>query len=120
MMAVQMIRRYIQDSRYRRVEIHCGFQLKTADLRYRHAVLPGIQSFQRIRVSNIPNHKYGFVIIPHDLPGKSRCGCLSVRPGNGYHLSFGKSVAQLHFPPDRDTLVPEFFHKRGIHRNARA
>ena len=120
MMPVQMIRRNIQDGRHRRVEILRSFQLEAADFRHRHAVLACMQSFQRIRRADIPHHKNGGIIIAHNLSRKSRSRGLAIGPGNRYHLTPGKSIAQLYLTPNTHTLVPELLHKRRIHRNTRA
>ena len=111
-MAVQMVRRDVQDRADLGMEIHDGLQLETGDLCHGHTGLLCIQGHLRVGDPDVPHHIHILkVIIPHDLPGEGGGGGLPIGPGDGSQSPFGTVIGQLDLPPDRDLRLVDRSHQ---------
>ena len=101
MMAVQMIRRNVQDHADARVKLFDGFKLEAAHFGNRNAVIGHLLCKIGIRRTDVSDHENLFKIKLHDLTGKRRCRRLSVRSGNGNQFAFRETVGKFNLAPDR-------------------
>ena len=116
-MAVQMIRRDVQDRAHLRVKMLDSLQLEAADFRHRNGILIHLLHSFRVGISDVSYNENGVSRMLHDGSQKAG-GCrFSIGSRDGQHVAFSKSVGQLHLAPDLQSFFLKMKDQRKVRGN---
>ena len=110
-MAVQMIRRDIQDRTDFGTECVNRLKLKTAHLCHNNRIILCLPHNARVRIADIAYNKCAFPEIFHDCTKQCCRGRLSICSGDRQHIPFTKDICQFNFTPDRNPCIPHLIHR---------